>query len=63
MSWERSLRPGDEIPLRYIFLTHAHFDHSGACPYLKRNIKGLQVGTHPPAAETFRKPNVVAESK
>ncbi|MFH1081348.1 MAG: MBL fold metallo-hydrolase [Pseudomonadota bacterium] len=50
---------GDETPLRYIFLTHAHFDHSGACPYLKRNIKGLQVGAHPIAAETFRKPNAV----
>jgi glyoxylase-like metal-dependent hydrolase (beta-lactamase superfamily II) len=50
---------GDETPLRYNFLTHAHFDHSGACPYLKRNIKGLQVGAHPLAAETFRKPNAV----
>ncbi len=50
---------GDETPLRYVFLTHAHFDHSGACPYLKRNIRGLQVGAHPLAAETFRKPNAV----
>lgn len=49
----------DEPLLRYIFLTHAHFDHSGACPYLKRNIKGLQVGAHPLAAETFRRPNAV----
>lgn len=50
----------DENRLRYIFLTHAHFDHSGACPYLKRHIPGLQVGAHPLAAETFRKPNAVA---
>jgi len=50
---------GDETPLRYIFLTHAHFDHSGACPYLKRNINGLQVGAHPLAAETLRKPKAV----
>jgi len=50
---------GDETPLRYIFLTHAHFDHSGACPYLKRNIEGLQVGAHLLAAATFRKQNAV----
>jgi glyoxylase-like metal-dependent hydrolase (beta-lactamase superfamily II) len=50
---------GDQTPLSYIFLTHAHFDHSGACPYLKRNIRGLQVGAHPLAAETFRKPNAI----
>jgi glyoxylase-like metal-dependent hydrolase (beta-lactamase superfamily II) len=51
---------GDENRLRFIFLTHAHFDHSGACPYLKRHIQGLQVGAHPLAEETFRKPNAVA---
>jgi glyoxylase-like metal-dependent hydrolase (beta-lactamase superfamily II) len=51
---------GDENRLRFIFLTHAHFDHSGACPYLKRQIPGLRVGAHPLAAETFRKPNAVA---
>jgi glyoxylase-like metal-dependent hydrolase (beta-lactamase superfamily II) len=51
---------GDENRLRFIFLTHAHFDHSGACPYLKKHIQGLQVGAHPLAEETFRKPNAVA---
>jgi glyoxylase-like metal-dependent hydrolase (beta-lactamase superfamily II) len=51
---------GDENRLRFIFLTHAHFDHSGACPYLKRQIPGLRVGAHPLAAETFRRPNAVA---
>jgi glyoxylase-like metal-dependent hydrolase (beta-lactamase superfamily II) len=50
----------DENRLRFIFLTHAHFDHSGACPYLKRHIEGLQVGAHPLAAQTFIKPNAVA---
>jgi glyoxylase-like metal-dependent hydrolase (beta-lactamase superfamily II) len=51
---------GDENRLRFIFLTHAHFDHSGACPYLKKHIQGLQVGAHPLAEETFRKPHAVA---
>jgi glyoxylase-like metal-dependent hydrolase (beta-lactamase superfamily II) len=51
---------GNENHLRYIFLTHAHFDHSGACPYLIRHINGLKVGAHPIAAETFKKPNAVA---
>lgn len=49
----------DETRLRFIFLTHAHFDHSGACPYLRRHIEGLQIGAHPLAAETFQKPNAV----
>jgi len=50
---------GDETLLRHVFLTHAHFDHSGACPYLKRKIPGLKVGAHPLAAGTFRKTNAV----
>jgi glyoxylase-like metal-dependent hydrolase (beta-lactamase superfamily II) len=53
-------RLGDEKRLRFIFLTHAHFDHSGACPYLKRHIGGLRVGAHALAAETFAKPNALA---
>lgn len=51
---------GDENRLRLIFLTHAHFDHVGACPYLKRHIEGLRVGAHVLAAETLKKPNAVA---
>lgn len=50
---------GEETPLRYVFLTHAHFDHCGACPYLKRQVGGLEVGAHPLAAETFGKPRAV----
>jgi hypothetical protein len=61
-SYVKSIRAllGDEALLRHVFLTHAHFDHSGACPYLKRKIPGLKAGAHPLAAATFRKPNAVA---
>jgi len=51
---------GNENRLRFNFLTHSHFDHSGATPYLKRRISGLQVGAHPLAADTFKKPNAIA---
>jgi 2-aminobenzoylacetyl-CoA thioesterase len=50
---------GDPGRLQYLFLTHSHFDHSGAAPYLKRKIAGLQIGAHVLAAETFKKPNAV----
>jgi 2-aminobenzoylacetyl-CoA thioesterase len=50
---------GDENRLSYLFLTHSHFDHSGAGPYLKKRIKGLKVGAHKLAADTFKKPNAV----
>jgi 2-aminobenzoylacetyl-CoA thioesterase len=50
---------GDAGRLRYLFLTHSHFDHSGAAPYLKRKIPGLKIGAHSLAAETFKKPNAV----
>jgi glyoxylase-like metal-dependent hydrolase (beta-lactamase superfamily II) len=50
---------GDAGRLQYLFLTHSHFDHSGAAPFLKRKIAGLQIGSHTLAAETFKKPNAV----
>lgn len=50
---------GDENRLSYLFLTHSHFDHSGAGPYLRKRIKGLKVGAHKLAADTFKKPNAV----
>jgi 2-aminobenzoylacetyl-CoA thioesterase len=51
---------GNENRLRFNFLTHSHFDHCGATPYLKRKISGLQAAAHPLAAQTFQKPNAVA---
>lgn len=51
---------GDEKRLSFNFLTHSHFDHCGAAPYLTRKIDRLQTGAHPLAAETFRKPGAVS---
>ncbi len=45
--------------LAYLFLTHSHFDHSGAAPYLKRNIPGLKIAASAQAAEIFKRPNAV----
>lgn len=50
---------GDENRLRWVFITHAHFDHSGTAPYLKRHIPGLKVAASRLASEIFRKPNAV----
>lgn len=50
---------GDADRLSYLFLTHSHFDHGGAAPFLKKSIGGLKVGAHKLAADTFRKPNAV----
>jgi glyoxylase-like metal-dependent hydrolase (beta-lactamase superfamily II) len=50
---------GDENRLRWLFITHAHFDHSGTAPYLKRHIPGLKVAASRLAAEIFKKPNAI----
>ncbi len=46
---------GDANRLVYKFLTHSHFDHSGAAPFLKRNIPGLKVAASKLAAEVFKR--------
>jgi len=51
---------GNENRLRFNFLTHSHFDHCGASPFLKRKISQLQIGAHRLAADTFKKPNAIA---
>jgi glyoxylase-like metal-dependent hydrolase (beta-lactamase superfamily II) len=50
---------GDVNRLAYNFLTHSHFDHSGAAPFLKRNIPGLKVVASKLAAEVFKRPNAI----
>ena len=50
---------GDENRLQWIFITHAHFDHCGTAPYLKRHIPGLKVAASRLASEIFKKPNAV----
>lgn len=50
---------GDANRLAYNFLTHSHFDHSGAAPFLKRNLPGLKVAASKLAAEVFKRPNAI----
>lgn len=52
-------RLGDPGRLRYLFLTHAHFDHAGAAPYLKRKIPGLKVAASRLSADILGKPGAV----
>jgi len=50
---------GDPNRLFFNFLTHSHFDHCGATPYLKRCIPGLRIGASRPASETLLKPGAI----
>jgi glyoxylase-like metal-dependent hydrolase (beta-lactamase superfamily II) len=50
---------GDENRLCWLFITHAHFDHSGTAPYLKRHIPGVKIAASRLASEIFKKPNAV----
>jgi len=50
---------GDAGLLRCLLLTHSHYDHCGAAPFLKRKIPDLQIGASRRAAEIFQRPNAV----
>jgi 2-aminobenzoylacetyl-CoA thioesterase len=50
---------GDPARLHYLLLTHSHYDHCGAAPFLKRKIPGLKIGASPKAAEVFTKPKAI----
>lgn len=50
---------GNADRLGYILLTHSHYDHCGACPFLKRKIKGLKIAASAHAAKVLEKPSAV----
>jgi glyoxylase-like metal-dependent hydrolase (beta-lactamase superfamily II) len=50
---------GNVNRIGYIFLTHSHYDHCGAIPFLKRNIKGVKIAASGLAANIFRKPKAI----
>ncbi|HPJ36977.1 MAG TPA: MBL fold metallo-hydrolase [Spirochaetota bacterium] len=37
---------GNADSLDMLFLTHSHYDHLGAAPYMSRKLKGLKIGGH-----------------
>ncbi len=45
--------------LRYLFLTHSHYDHVGAAGYLKQHIPGLAIGAHERLATLMQKTSVL----
>jgi len=45
--------------LGYILLTHSHYDHCGACPFLRRKIQDLKIAASARAAKVLEKPSAV----
>ena len=43
-------------PLDYILLTHSHYDHCGAIPFIRRSYPGLQVISSETAKKVLTKP-------
>ena len=50
---------GDKNALGYVFVTHSHFDHLGAIPYLKRNLTYLQAGAFDRVGTLMKKKSVL----
>jgi len=51
---------GDSQKLDFLFVTHSHYDHLGAVPYMKRMIPGLGVGAHERVSSLMQKDSVIA---
>jgi glyoxylase-like metal-dependent hydrolase (beta-lactamase superfamily II) len=51
---------GDSQKLDFLFVTHSHYDHLGAVPYLKRMIPGLGIGAHERVSALMHKDSVIA---
>jgi glyoxylase-like metal-dependent hydrolase (beta-lactamase superfamily II) len=62
-AYRRALENGRGEPSRPFLnlITHAHYDHCGALPYLKRNMAGLRAGCSAGAQSLFMEENAVAE--
>jgi glyoxylase-like metal-dependent hydrolase (beta-lactamase superfamily II) len=50
---------GDADLLDYLLLTHSHYDHVGAAPYLKTHLPGLRLGGHERLAALLQKPSAL----
>ena len=50
---------GDPALLDFLIVTHSHYDHVGAVPYLKRKIPGLQFGGAPMVGKLMQKKSVI----
>ena len=42
-----------------LFLTHVHYDHSGAAAYLKKSFPDIRIAASPRAGEIMKRPNAV----
>ncbi len=51
---------GDAPDLDYLFITHSHYDHLGAAPYLLGRIPGLRLGAHERVGELLARESVLA---
>ena len=51
---------GDSQKLNFLFVTHSHYDHLGAAPYMKRMIPGLGLGAHERVSSLMHKDSVIA---
>ena len=52
---------GGRERLDYLFVTHSHYDHLGAMPYLRRTIPGVRTGGHERVAGLLKKESVLEQ--